>query len=90
MPTDGKKWFKIPKSKRKEIELRYFRHSTRLHELIILVCQNRMKNYQVMPTQRLAKSGRAAHFEPISGYFSHIFEDRDLILRVMTDGQTQF
>ena len=26
-----------------------------------------------MATQRLAKSGRAANFETISGYFSHIF-----------------
>ena len=57
--------------------------------------QNRMKNDQVMATQRLAKSGRAAHFEPISGYFSHIFEDRDLIfvlpiITMKNDGQTQF
>ena len=54
-----------------------------------------MKNDQVMATQRLAKSGRAAHFEPISGYFSHIFEDSDLtfVLPIITmkgDGQTQF
>ena len=28
-----------------------------------------------MATQRLAKSGRAAYFVPISGYFSHIFWD---------------
>ena len=34
---------------------------------------DRITNGQVMPTQRLAKSGRAANFEPISGYFSHIF-----------------
>ena len=33
----------------------------------------RIKNGQVMATQRLAKSGRAANFEPISGYLSHIF-----------------
>ena len=57
--------------------------------------QNRMKNDQVMATQRLAKSGYAAHFEPISGYFSHIFEDRDLIfvlpiITMKNDGQTQF
>ena len=57
--------------------------------------QNRMKNDQVMATQRLAKSGRAAHFEPISGYSSHIFEVRNLIfvLPIMTmksDGQTKF
>ena len=42
--------------------------------------QNRLKNYQVMATQRVAKSGWVAHFEPISGYFSRdIFEDKDLI-----------
>ena len=57
--------------------------------------QNRMKNDQYMATQRLAKSDRAAHFEPISGYFSHIFEDRDLIFvlpieTMKSDGQTQF
>ena len=57
--------------------------------------QNRMKNGQVVATQRMAKSGRAAHFEPISGYFSHIFEDRDLtfvlpIITMKSDGQTQF
>ena len=57
--------------------------------------QNRMKNGKVMATQRMAKSGRAAHFEPISGYFSHIFEDRDLIfvlpiITMKSDGQTQF
>ena len=34
---------------------------------------DRITNGQVMATQRLAKSGRAANFEPISGYFSHIF-----------------
>ena len=38
--TFGKKWLKIPKSKRKEIELRSFHHSTRLDELIILVWWN--------------------------------------------------
>ena len=36
----GIMWLKIPKPKRKEIELRYFRHSTRLDELIILVWSN--------------------------------------------------
>ena len=36
----GKKWLKIPKSKRKEIELRSFHHSIHLDELIILVGSN--------------------------------------------------
>ena len=38
--TSGKKWLKLPKSKRDELELRYFHHSTRLDELIILVWSN--------------------------------------------------
>ena len=38
--TGGKKWLKIPKSKRKKIELRSFHHSIPLHELIILVWSN--------------------------------------------------
>ena len=34
--TGGKKWLKIPKYKRKEIELRSFHHSTPLDELIFI------------------------------------------------------
>ena len=57
--------------------------------------QNRMKNDQVMAIQTLAKSGRAANFEPISGYFGHIFKDRDFIfvlpiITIKSDGQTKF
>ena len=35
--------------------------------------QNWIKNGQDIATQRLAKIGRAANFEPISGYLSHVF-----------------
>ena len=59
--TGGKKWLKKPKCERNEMELSVVKR------------QNRIKNGQVMATQRLAKTGRAANFEPISGYFSHIF-----------------
>ena len=47
-----------------------------------------------MATQILAKSGCAANFEPISGYFSHIFGDTasqlDLpIITMKIDGHTK-
>ena len=37
LATGGKKWLKKPKFERNEMELRSFRHWTRLNELIILV-----------------------------------------------------
>ena len=62
--TGGKKWLKKPKSERDEMELRSFWCGQ---------TSKSDKNGQVMATQRFAKSGRAANFETISGYFSHIF-----------------
>ena len=38
--TGGKMWLKIPKSERKEIELRSFHYSTRLDKLIIFMWWN--------------------------------------------------
>ncbi len=68
--TGGKKWPKIPKSKRNEIELRSLQHSIRLDELIILVWSNVQIGYKVTelwPSQdwpKVAARPFLAHFWP--------------------------
>ena len=62
-------------------------------ELSVVKRQNRIKNGQVMATQNLAKSSRAANFEPIIGYLAHIFWDMASyfvmsIIIIKIEGQT--
>ena len=74
--TSGKKWTKISKSIRNEIELRYFQHSIRLDELIILVWSFVQIGYKVTklwPPEVWPKV--AASFY---GHFGDIFRDRYL------------
>ena len=51
-----------------------FDSSQRADNFDVVGCQNRIKNYRVMPIQNWGKSGVLAYFGQQIGYFGHIIE----------------